>query len=190
MLLKQDVLIGIESGGIDAVYRRWTAARVKPGTRLRTPVGVLEILSVEVVDPGSLTQAHARSAGFHSVSDLIAGSGDRGPNLYRIGIRHLGPDPRLVLRNSIPDTTELAQIQRRLVRFDTNSRHRPWTRETLALISANPGVRAEDLAHSMGREKQRFKLDVRKLKELGLTESLQTGYRLSPRGEAVLTDLD
>jgi hypothetical protein len=31
-----------------------------------------------------------------------------------------------------------------------------------------------------------FKLNVRKLKELGLTESLDIGYRLSPRGEAVM----
>jgi hypothetical protein len=31
-----------------------------------------------------------------------------------------------------------------------------------------------------------FKLDVRKLKELGLTESLPVGYRLSPRGEFLL----
>ena len=34
-----------------------------------------------------------------------------------------------------------------------------------------------------------FKTDVRKLKELGLTESLEVGYRLSPRGEAVLRAL-
>jgi hypothetical protein len=34
-----------------------------------------------------------------------------------------------------------------------------------------------------------FKLDVRKLKELGLTESLKIGYRLSPRGIAVLERL-
>ena len=33
---------------------------------------------------------------------------------------------------------------------------------------------------SVGREKMPFKLDVRKLKEMGLTESLVTGYRLSP----------
>jgi hypothetical protein len=31
--------------------------------------------------------------------------------------------------------------------------------------------------------KQRFKTNVRKLKELGLTESLEVGYRLSPRGK-------
>ena len=34
-----------------------------------------------------------------------------------------------------------------------------------------------------------FKRDVRKLKELGLTESLETGYRLSPRGRALLERL-
>ena len=37
-----------------------------------------------------------------------------------------------------------------------------------------------------GRETQPFKLDVRKLKALGLTVSLETGYRLSPRGQAWL----
>jgi hypothetical protein len=50
-------------------------------------------------------------------------------------------------------------------------------------------VRAEDLARSVGREKHAFKLDVRKLKELGLTESLRVGYRLSPRGAAVVSRL-
>ena len=47
----------------------------------------------------------------------------------------------------------------------------------------------EELAAEMGREKLPFKRDVRKLKELGLTESLNPGYRLSPRGEAVLREL-
>jgi hypothetical protein len=50
-------------------------------------------------------------------------------------------------------------------------------------------VRAADLAASVGREKHPFKLDVRKLKELGLTESLEVGYRLSPRGRAVMEGL-
>ena len=31
-----------------------------------------------------------------------------------------------------------------------------------------------------------FKRDVRKLKELGLTRSLEVGYELSPRGRAYL----
>ena len=36
------------------------------------------------------------------------------------------------------------------------------------------------------RDTVSFKADVRKLKELGLTESLATGYRLSTRGHAYL----
>lgn len=36
----------------------------------------------------------------------------------------------------------------------------------------------------------RFKPRVRQLKELGLTESLEVGYRLSPRGRAVLRHLE
>ena len=43
-----------------------------------------------------------------------------------------------------------------------------------------------ELAAELGRDRPSFKLDVRKLKALGLTESLDVGYRLSPRGLAVL----
>ena len=50
-------------------------------------------------------------------------------------------------------------------------------------------MRAGDLAEALGRDRASFKLDVRKLKELGLTESLEVGYRLSPRGRAVLDRL-
>ena len=48
-------------------------------------------------------------------------------------------------------------------------------------------MRAGDLADELGMERLSFKTDVRKLKALGLTESLGTsGYRLSPRGQAWL----
>ena len=33
-----------------------------------------------------------------------------------------------------------------------------------------------------------FKVNVRKLKGLGLAESLEVGYRLSPRGRALLEE--
>ena len=46
-----------------------------------------------------------------------------------------------------------------------------------------------DLARAAGVEKLRFKQDMRKQKELGLTESLDVGYRLLPRGGAVLEKL-
>jgi predicted transcriptional regulator len=56
----------------------------------------------------------------------------------------------------------------------------------LRLIADRPAVRAPDLAAALGRETQPFKRDVRKLKELGLTHSLDVGYELSPRGRSYL----
>lgn len=57
---------------------------------------------------------------------------------------------------------------------------------TLQSIADRPATRAAELAAETGRPKAKFKTDVRKLKELGLTESLDIGYRLSPRGRAFL----
>ena len=45
------------------------------------------------------------------------------------------------------------------------------------------------LANYLGLSIPEFKPWVRKLKALGLTESLHPGYRLSPRGEKVLAAL-
>jgi hypothetical protein len=42
------------------------------------------------------------------------------------------------------------------------------------------------VAEMVGMETARFKPNVRKLKALDLTESMGTGYRVSPRGEAFL----
>lgn len=153
---------------------------------MRTAVGVVEIVLVEAVDPRSLTAADAGVAGFDTVADLVSAAGNRGETLYRIRLRHVGPDPRVALREAVPDDAERAEISRRLERLDSASSHGPWTWQTLRLIADNPGVRAEDLARSVGRERTPFKLDVRKLKEMGLTESLETGYRISPRGRAVI----
>jgi hypothetical protein len=70
--------------------------------------------------------------------------------------------------------------------MDRASHEGPWTRRFLEMIARRPAVRAPDLAASIGWETPVFKRYVRKLKELGLTESLEVGYRISPRGEAVL----
>ena len=80
----------------------------------------------------------------------------------------------------------MADIDRRLDRLDARSTDGAWTRATLEAIAARPGTRAGDLADAFGRDLAPFKLDVRKLKNLGLTISLLIGYELSPRGVAYL----
>jgi hypothetical protein len=190
MMLPLAVLRGVIGGRIDRAFRRWEQARVKAGGRQRTALGVIGFTSVEVVERDDLTATDAERAGFASLERLLAVL-DRRPErpIWRIGLQFLGPDPRAVLRDTVPGPEELDDILRRLERLDAASRHGPWTRDVLALIDARPNVPAVDLAASVGREKMPFKLDVRKLKELGLTESLRPGYRLSARGEIVLARL-
>lgn len=180
--MKAAVLEGIRTGAINIQYRRWTRPRVKQGSLLRTAVGLVRVISVDVVETGSLTPRDARAAGLETVSDIVDAFADRAGDLYRIGVEYAGPDPREALREVPVSADELPEMIARLELFDRRSRRGPWTRQTLAIIGAKPGVRAEKLASELGWEKHPFKTNVRKLKELGLTESLETGYRLSPRG--------
>jgi hypothetical protein len=108
--------------------------------------------------------------------------------VYRIRFRLVaGPDPRDDLAaNTTLTPADVGELDRRLDRLDRASSNGPWTRVVLETIATRPAVRAADLAKDLGRETQPFKLDVRKLKNLGLTISLERGYRLSPRGEAYL----
>lgn len=183
MLIRRPVLDAIAAGSVTALFRRWDRPRVRVGGTQRTPVGVLEFTAVEPVAASRLTAADARAAGFPTVAALRAAQVGEG-RLYRVTVRLAGDDPRVALRARADlGDTERAEVAARLERMD---RRGPWTARVLGLIADNPGVRAPDLAARLGRETLPFKRDVRKLKELGLTESLEVGYRLSPRGRAFL----
>ncbi|RYB95166.1 hypothetical protein EUA93_12910 [Nocardioides oleivorans] len=187
MMIRPAELASIKAGTIDLAFRRWARPRVVVGTRMRTSVGVIEVTSVEQVSVSSLRADDARRAGAASLAALKQGLAARPEDpAWRIGVAYAGPDPREALRSAVPTADELATILARLDRLDASSASGAWTRETLDLIDLNPTVRAPDLAAQVGRETPDFKKDVRKLKELGLTESLAIGYLLSPRGEAVV----
>ena len=183
MMIRPAELAAIRAGTVDLAFRRWARPRVVVGTRMRTAVGLVEVTSVEQVGVASLRAEDARRAGAPSLAALKQALAARPDDpVWRIGLAYAGPDPRELLRESIPDADEVAAINARLDRLDAASAHGAWTRETLDLIDLNEGVRAPDLAARVGRETPDFKKDVRKLKELGLTESLAIGYLLSPRG--------
>jgi hypothetical protein len=149
---------------------------------------VLAVDAVAEVDPAVITSDDARAAGFGSLAALLRQLDRHGDGpVYRVDFHHAGADPREALRQADQlSEEELAGLRARLERLDLAARDRPWTIATLRLIGDRPGVRAADLATAAGRERLAFKTDVRKLKELGLTESLEVGYRLSPRGRALL----
>lgn len=180
MLFKTRILEGLARGTLSLAFRRWPRSRVRAGTRLRTPLGVLEIRSVDAVREGDLTDSQARRAGYASREELVRElrAWGRGP-LFRIRLRFAGPDPRLALRIRRVMSAERQTLEARLKRW-------AWSGALLRAIRERPGVRAADLAASAGMGTMDLKRRVRRLKELGLTISLGTGYRLSPRGRSLV----
>jgi hypothetical protein len=188
VLFKQRLWAGLADGTVTCTFRRWRRPLAKPGGSHRTPAGMLRVDAVAVVDPARISDGDARRAGFAGRAELLRELDRRGDApVYRVDFHLAGPDPREALRRADSMAEEgWAELTRRLARLDRASPHGPWTTSVLRLIRDRPGVRAADLAAAAGRDRASFKIDVRKLKELGLTESLQVGYRLSPRGWALL----
>jgi hypothetical protein len=131
------------------------------------------VTSISRADEQQLTEQDAAEAGFDSVADLIKwcrakGNGD----LYRIGITLAGPDPRIELRRKDNlDPADVTTLNAKLDRMDRAAEN-PWTRNTLRQIQRMPGVVSTELAAEVGQERQAYKIRVRRLKALGLTESL------------------
>jgi hypothetical protein len=191
VLLDARTLRGLQDGTVTLAFRRWTTPRVKVGTLQRTRIGVVEVTSVERVRTGAdgaplVSDDEARLAGMASPERVLARGASREGDLYRVGIRLVGPDPRVALREDADlEVAAVEQIRASLARKD-RAAAAPWTRQYLELVAANEGVVARELAAGLGMARDDFKVRVRRLKELGLTESLDVGYRLSPRGRAYL----
>ena len=113
------VLRGVQAGAVDRAFRRWERPRVRAGGRQRTAIGVIGFESVEPVARECLAEEDARRAGFASLRDLLAFV-DRRPtgSIYRIGLRLEGPDPRVALRESVPDEP---------ARLRSSARSTAWT---------------------------------------------------------------
>lgn len=187
MLIKTAILEQIKSGNISLIFRRWKKPGVKAGGTQMTQAGVLAIDSVDIVTEDQITAEDARAAGFDSKEALIDYLSGRDEDIYRIGVRWAGVDPRKELRQSSDlSDEEIDAIITKLHKLDTGSKRGAWTQQYLQLIHDQPNTHAAILAKQIGLDIPRFKPWVRKLKALGLTESLRPGYRLSPRGEKVL----
>lgn len=189
MLIEKARHEGIRSGAVTVLFRRWRRCQVISGRIYRTAAGRIAVDQVHVVRPEEIHDSDAAAAGYAGAVDVIRDLRGRPEDpVYLLRIRYVDePDPRDELAASGRlSADDIGTIDGALQRLDVASRHGPWTREVLRLLQESPGVRAADLAAGLGHETLSFKADVRKLKNLGLTISLDTGYRLSARGEAYL----
>ncbi|HMO64443.1 MAG TPA: hypothetical protein PKE47_04320 [Verrucomicrobiota bacterium] len=190
MLFKNTELDAIQSGEVSIAFRRWRRPTVKEGGTLKTPIGLLSIDRVHVVDVSQISSADAAKAGYDRAS-LLSSLEDRQDGLiYRIDFHFTGPDPRIALRedDDLSDG-DLEEIGKKLRRMDAVSKTGPWTLCILCSIQANPRLAAVHLSEQTGYDKEWIKKNIRKLKNLGLTISHQPGYELSPRGVVVTEHL-
>lgn len=190
MLFRRETLDGIKRGGVTLAFRRWKRPTVKAGGRVRTGHGVVLVGDISTCDAATLTERDARASGFASLEALhkMLGPEDGNP-VFRIALLGIEADERVGLRQAAePDEAEWRDIEARFARWEKAAPG--YFPAILKSIAERPAVLAAELAQSLGKEKLNFKTDVRKLKELGLTESLDVGYRLSPRGGRVLAWLE
>lgn len=189
MLINRATAEGIADGSVTLVLRRWDAPRAKAGGTQRTPTGTIRIDDVsERAGSYRVTAAQARAAGYPDAAGAQAELDRRAArHTYLITVSYLAPDERPALAaDDRLSPGDAAAITARLDRWDAASGDGPWTRRYLEMIGANEAVRAPDLAAGVGLDVPRFKRRVRQLKGLGLTISLDVGYRLSPRGRSYL----
>jgi hypothetical protein len=195
VLFSRDAWPGLADGSITVTFRRWARAQAKVGSRHRVNGLELEIDAVAQVAPAAISPADARRAGAADREALLRRLAGRKPFgdgelVWRVDFHLAGRDQRRVLgEEAALSAADRAEIDRRLDRLDAARATGPWTRDVLRLIASRPATVSTELAATLGRERAEFKVDVRKLKALGLTESLEVGYRISPRGQAYLDGL-
>jgi hypothetical protein len=188
MLFQRRFHDGIRSGEIRCTVRIWKRPHAKAGGRYALGAGAIVVDRISEMRIDDLTPALARQSGFASLVDLLKtakhGTGER---VFLVDFHYDGEaSARAKPATDVVSVEELAKLAQRLEALDRRSSVGPWTQATLRAIEARPGVLAAKLARSLGRPRDEFKRDVRKLKNLGLTFSLEIGYRLTPKGEALL----
>jgi hypothetical protein len=189
MIFKSYQLAGIKSGSITLAFRRWEKPNVKVGSKMKTHVGVIGVTAVEMIDESKITKPDAVKAGYESVSLLMSAVNKvKKGNVYQVKVKYLSEDPRIDLREKTDlSNKEMETLLSKLQRLDKT--RGPWVLKTLQLIKRFPERRAGDLAEIMQTDKFDFKLNVRKLKNLGLTISHEIGYSMSPLGDVVIVQL-
>ena len=176
MLFSADAWPGLASGAITVTFRTWRRPQAKVGSihrvgRDRIPLHVDQVARVAVA---SLTDDDAHRAGEEDLAALRRRLGpvDDG-TVWRIEFHRVDPPPA---REPLDEDVVLRRLERM----------GPWAQQYLRLIRDQPAVVSTALAEQAGEERMKFKSNVRRLKALGLTQSLDVGYRLTPLGEAAL----
>jgi hypothetical protein len=188
MLFKEVHLQGIKSGKITLAFRNWQKVTVNSGSLLHTSIGLVKIHSIEGINENDVTDKDALNAGFTDKEQLLKSlRGNTNGTLFKIMVSYHSVDPRIQLREqSELSKQQVEDLTKKLERLDQFSKQGSWTKSVLCAIKENPKLHAIGIADLTGFEKEWLKLNIRKLKNLGLTISHQVGYEISPLGKEYL----
>lgn len=184
MLFKLEQLNGIKTGKIAYAYWKWLKLSVNTGSIINTAVGQIKIGEINIVSEEDINDQDAVESGYTNKQDLLKSFFRKSiGSIYKIAVSYHSEDPRIELRNEIELTdSEFEDLKNKLARFDKFSNHGPWTKTVLLAIQNNPNLHAIGIAKLNGFEKDWLKINIRKIKNLGLTIIHLVGYELSTRG--------
>lgn len=188
MLFGTEQHAAILAGAVTMTIRRWSRPQARVGGRHRLdPETEIIADAVDRLPARNVSDPEALACGFADAASLLAFLGSAPDDEVTRVLFHAAhePDPRRTRGEQRLNPTALDELRGRLIRMDA-SRTSPWTRAVLQAIATSPGTPARRLAPRFGLEALPFKADVRKLKTLGLTRSLEVGYELSPLGREYL----
>ena len=188
MQFTKDSHEAIAAGQITVTFRLWKRLHAKVGGQYTVGPVVIEVDSIEMIPFHAVTKRDIKLAGASSRDALRERAAHAGPIdddtlVYRIEFHVVGAKST---RTATPfDDDHVALVNTKLDAMDARSKADAWTRVTLRLIAEHEAMVSTDLAAQMHRPRMEFKADVRKLRALGLTESLEVGYRLTPLGRRI-----
>ena len=189
MQFTQDSHAAVADGTITVTFRLWKRLHAKVGGQYAVGAVIIEVDAIEMMPFAAITRTDMRRAGAKDRESLRTRAAHAGPIdddtlLYRIEFHVVGAkEPALAAPF---DDEHVVLVIAKLDRMDARSSFGAWTRTVLGLIGDRPGTVSTELAAICGRPRPDFKTDVRKLKALGLTESLAVGYALTPLGAKIL----
>jgi hypothetical protein len=191
MLFKQEILRKIKNGTVKIAFRKWSKPTVKAGGTLITPAGVLGIKSIEPILYKNISEDDVREAGYEKRQQLDNELAFKETGLlYKIEFDIQQEDPRIALRTTSLSAKAFFELKNKLDKLDCSGKYGAWTQRVLTLFLEQPERTAVYYAGIMNVEKDWFKLNVRKLKNEGLTISYEYGYGISPRGKQYLKRLE
>ncbi|MCZ6709378.1 MAG: hypothetical protein O7B25_03355, partial [Gammaproteobacteria bacterium] len=187
MQFTKDFKEAIRAGRVSCSFRTWKAPQAKVGGRYNLhPAGAIEVTALRQIRFADADHRQVEQSGFADTEALRAYLNvDDNDLVYLVEFRYLGEVTVRVPPRQKLNAEQGRSLADKLTRMDRRSSRGPWAHRTLALIYQQPGTRAADLASVLGWDTAPFKVNVRKLKHLGLTLSLDTGYRLTDRGVTV-----